>query len=230
MIERILVLGATGDTGKLVVEAARHRGLKVNAAARDPGDIETTDAEVRPVAVDVMEPRGLPEALNGVDAVISTLGVGNDPATLASPPPLYTDGHMNVVNAMEDAGLDRLICVSALWSRGNDYGPLWFRAGPVMALTRVYSQMRAMERQLGAHPKLRFTAVRAGYLQDDAIDSPPPEPHADRAPEGCWLTRRADLAEFLVTCAVEETWIRKCPCFAQKDDGKVLARKTPSVA
>ncbi len=230
MVERILVLGATGGTGKLVIEAALRRGLKVNAAARDPGDIEATDPDIRPVEVDVLEPSGLDTALEDVGAIVSALGVSNDPKTLASPPPLYTDGHMNVADAMEGKGVDRLVCVSALWSRGNDYGPLWFKAGPVMALTRVYSQMRSMERQLSAKPWLRFTAVRAGYLQDDPIDSPAPEPHADHPPEGHWLTRRADLAEFMVQCALDDTWIRKCPCFVQKEDGNVLSRKTPDVA
>jgi nucleoside-diphosphate-sugar epimerase len=226
MTKRILLLGATGATGKLAMQAALDAGFEVNAAARDPGDIATTAAGVRPVQVDVMSGQGLEDAVRQVDAVVSALGVGNDPGTLVNPPPLYTDGHENVVAAMERAGVNRLVCISALWSRSNDFGPLWFRTGPVMALTRVYSQMRSMERMLAAHPSLRYTAVRAGYLQDDEILSDPAQAHADRPPEGHWLTRRADLATFIVDCTVRDDWVRACPCYVQKFDGRTFERKT----
>ena len=225
MTERILLLGATGGTGRIAMQAALDAGLKVNAAARDPGDIETTSADVRPVEVDVLSGDGLAQALEDVDAVVSALGVNNDPKTLLNPPPLYTDGHEAVLDAMAAKGLDRIVCISALWSRSNDFGPLWFRSGPVMALTRVYSQMRSMERMLAARPGLRYTAVRAGYLQDDEILSAPAKAWADRPPEGHWLTRRADLGRFLVDCVVKDEWVRACPCYVQEADGRTIERK-----
>jgi len=229
MTKRILLLGATGGTGVLVMQAALDAGLAVTAAARDPAEIEISSAEVRPVKVNVMSGEGLDEALRDVDAVISGLGVANDPKTLLNPPPLYTEGHENVIEAMQRAGVDRLICISALWSRSNDFGPLWFRTGPVMALTRIYSQMRSMERMLSGYPTLQYTAVRAGYLQDDEIASPPPQAYADRPPEGHWLTRRADLAAFMVQCAVQDDWLRATPCYVQSADGHVLNRKLPNL-
>jgi len=230
MTKRILLLGATGGTGVLAMQAALDAGFHVNAAARDPGEIKTTAAKVRPVQVDVLGGDGLDDALQDVDAVVSALGVANDPRTLINPPPLYTDGHQNVIDAMERAGIDRFVCISALWSRSNDYGPLWFRSGPVMALTRVYSQMRSMERMLNEHPTLKYTAVRAGYLQDAEVEPPPGQAHADRPPEDHWVTRRADLARFLVECVAEEKWLRASPCYVQKADGHVLDRKLPKIS
>ncbi|WP_316014802.1 NAD(P)-dependent oxidoreductase [Roseobacter sp. HKCCA0434] len=225
-MSRILVLGASGATGGHVVRLAREAGHDVVAAARDP---QEHDFDVETAAVDVLEPSGLDEALAGLDAVISALGVNNDPRTLLNPPPLYSEGHANVLDAMEVHGVRRFVAVSALWSRDNAFGPLWFRLGPVMALTRVYSDMRRMERQVSARPGVDYTIVRAGYLQDDPIESPPPQAHADRPPQGHWLTRREDLARFMVSCVESDDWSRRMPCFVQEDDEKVARRKTPDL-
>ncbi|RED14260.1 NAD(P)-dependent oxidoreductase [Pontivivens insulae] len=229
MTQHILLLGATGATGRLILDEALSRGWRVTAGMRNPEKLEHSADQLTKVEVDVLKPSGISAAVEGCTAVISALGVDNDPKTLASPPPLYTDGHANVVAAMEKIGVERLVCISALWSRANDFGPLWFRAGPVMALTRVYSQMRMMERELAAHEKLQFTCVRAGYLQDDPIESAPPAAYAERPPEGHWLTRRADLARFMVDCVAEGSWQRASPCFSQADDGKVMRRNAGNV-
>lgn len=72
---RILVLGATGSVGRLVVREAQQAGHDVVALVRD----EKRAARLLPTGVtlvrgDVAAPAGLAEALDGVDAIVATLG------------------------------------------------------------------------------------------------------------------------------------------------------------
>lgn len=73
----ILVLGATGSIGRLVVDAALAQGLAVRALVRRPGH-----GLPCPVALgEVTRPETLGPAVEGVDCVILTLGTdGEGPA------------------------------------------------------------------------------------------------------------------------------------------------------
>ncbi|MDY7086581.1 MAG: NAD(P)-binding oxidoreductase [Actinomycetota bacterium] len=79
---RIVVLGATGATGREVLAVARRRGHQVVALARRPealSGVAEGDLEVR--QVDVHEPGQVSAACRDADAVISALGIrGKGPA------------------------------------------------------------------------------------------------------------------------------------------------------
>lgn len=73
----VLVAGATGATGALVVRALRERGLRVRCAVRDPRRAEKLlarcgDAEF--VQADLQDAAALSEALRGVDLVVCAAG------------------------------------------------------------------------------------------------------------------------------------------------------------
>lgn len=80
---RVVVLGATGATGRLLVRHAVERGLDVVAVARDPGRVT---APVRAVAGDVHDPASIARAAEGAEVLLSGLGVTRDspPGTLAA--------------------------------------------------------------------------------------------------------------------------------------------------
>ena len=66
----ILVLGATGQTGRLIVEELDHDpgGVQVRLAARRPEQVERLKAEGRDaVLLDLDDPRSFGQALAGVD-------------------------------------------------------------------------------------------------------------------------------------------------------------------
>jgi NAD(P)-dependent dehydrogenase (short-subunit alcohol dehydrogenase family) len=83
---RIVVLGATGATGRLVVNAALGRGHEVVALARRPealSDLARPGLTVRPA--DVHDPDTVTTACEDADAVISALGISRGgPATTLS--------------------------------------------------------------------------------------------------------------------------------------------------
>src|SRR3954471_22198882 len=75
-VAMILVVGATGQLGSLVVRALRDRGRPVRALVRDPAaaqDLAATGAEL--AEADLTGPATLDAALEGVSAIVATANV-----------------------------------------------------------------------------------------------------------------------------------------------------------
>src|SRR3989442_2509631 len=70
----LLVLGATGRTGRLVVEQALAAGHTVTALVRSPEKLATGNSNLRVVSGSATDKADLSRALAGADGVISTLG------------------------------------------------------------------------------------------------------------------------------------------------------------
>jgi uncharacterized protein YbjT (DUF2867 family) len=70
----VLVVGATGSIGRLVVEEAIRQGCAVRALVRNPAKARELPSEARVVVADVTRPETLSNAFDGVDAVVFTLG------------------------------------------------------------------------------------------------------------------------------------------------------------
>lgn len=160
----MLVVGATGGTGREVVRQALERGKQVTALIRNPGDRTGFPADVRVVIGDVLDAESLVVALDGQRAVISALGVrrGQPVGTVRSA------GTASLIAAMGIAGARRLIAVSSVGvgsSREAQTLParlLWPRlVGP----QRIKEADRA-EHAI-ADSTLEWTIVRAPRLMDD---------------------------------------------------------------
>ncbi|TDD58433.1 NAD-dependent epimerase/dehydratase family protein [Kribbella antibiotica] len=82
---KIAVLGATGQTGRLLVARAVERGHEVTALVRRPAAAPWSGG-VHVVQSDVAVPESVLDALAGVDVVLSGLGVakGQDPQILSN--------------------------------------------------------------------------------------------------------------------------------------------------
>jgi putative NADH-flavin reductase len=70
----LTVLGATGGTGRQVVEEALAGGHQVTALARDPGKLGLQNPRLRVVQGSIQEASAVEEAIAGADAVVSALG------------------------------------------------------------------------------------------------------------------------------------------------------------
>ena len=214
MAARILVFGAEGATGRRVVRQAVARGHSVRASDRSIGDPAALPRGVEAVEADVLA-GDLRPGVAGMDAVISCLGVPNDPRTLLNPPPLYTTGTRRITEAMEAEGVPRIVVISASFVVAQDRGPFLFRTGVMAALSKVLDQMREMEALLRAS-SLDWTAVRPGWLMEgeptgDAWIGP------DVIPPDIIRTRTGDLAALLLDCADGGAWSRATPAIARDE-------------
>lgn len=214
MARRILVFGAEGATGREAVRLAAARGHPVRASERIFEAPEALPPGVEARSADVLED-DLRPLVRGMDAVISCLGVPNDPRTLLDPPPLYTTGTRRIMEAMEAEGVRRIVVISASFVAAPDRGPLLFRTAVIAALSKVLGQMRAMEALLRAS-RLDWTAVRPGWLMQGAATG-----NAwigpDAIPPDLIRTRTGDLAELLLDCAANDAWLRATPAIARHE-------------
>lgn len=201
---RFLLLGATGATGGLFTDAATAAGHEVVAFVRDRAKLAQRE-RVTAVAGDVRDAEALAEAMRGVDAVVSTLGIGKakDPANL------ITDSTSALVQAAETSGTKRVVVMSAFGvgeSLAKASGILRFlyKGGKAN-----FADKAAGERILTASA-LDWTLVYPVLLTNkpatavQAIDLK----QLDRLP-GMPRISRADVAAFLLSAAAEGSWSRR---------------------
>lgn len=187
----IAVLGATGRTGRMVVEEALARGHTVTAIVRGAGTLAPARG-LKEIIADPTVPRTLAGVLEEHDAVISALGAaGRGPTTL------YSDSAAALVSAMPPDG--RLLVVSSAGvSIPTDAG-LTTRVSARMLhriMRGVYTDMERMEQRLAASD-LRWTCVRPTRLTDGPAGGDPRISVGANAKVGP-RTSRADLACYLL--------------------------------
>src|SRR5262245_29214726 len=107
-VKKLLVIGATRGTGRLVMQQALAAGYAVTALARDRARVDARPERLTVLQGHVLDPDTLASAVAGQDAVISSIGV-----TSRAPTTLYSDGMSNIIQAMHGAGVTRLVAVSA---------------------------------------------------------------------------------------------------------------------
>jgi putative NADH-flavin reductase len=75
MSTNVVVLGAAGRTGRLIVAEALRSGHRVTAAVRNPASIPATQG-LRVERADVRDTNSLRAVIQGHDAVVSAIGAG----------------------------------------------------------------------------------------------------------------------------------------------------------
>jgi putative NADH-flavin reductase len=111
MTLRLLVLGATGNIGKHVVDLGLTRGHDITAFVRSPEKITRRDEKLHVVRGSPLHSDELARALTGQDAVISTIGPA--PRAAFRPSTLMAECAASTVAAMQSAQVTRLGIVSA---------------------------------------------------------------------------------------------------------------------
>ena len=203
----IAVLGASGGTGRRVVDTAVSRGHHVVAVMRRPPADESVPGVRHVTWTDVDNPGALVDAFRDVDVVISALG-----GATAGPTTVCTDGARSTITAMARVGVARLIVVSAYGVADTHDRSLFSRA----VWARVGDRMRDKEtmEQLISHSGSGWTIVRPPKL-DDRVGTGVYRSGVE-LPIRLWSAiGRADLAAFLVGEAEIPTFVGAFPRIAR---------------
>lgn len=124
--KKMLVLGATGKTGKELIDIALARGHEVTAFVRSPAKIARRDQRLAVVKGDPRSVEELSAVLAGHDVVLSALGPTPREAMTRST--LLQDCASSAIAAMKRAGVRRFLIVSsALLFPGGGPLPAFFR-------------------------------------------------------------------------------------------------------
>ena len=192
---RLLIVGATGGTGRALVEQALERGHAVTALVRNPSRLPHADPRLTVVVGDVMTPASLDAAVRGQDAVLSALGHKR----WFYPTHILSEGTRNLIDAMSRHGVRRLIVETAL-----GVGDTWWQMGLYYTLfVRIvilpfYFFDKGRQEAVVRRSGLDWTVVRPG-----ALNNGPRRGVFRQGPRvGHWLwtvgISRADVAGFML--------------------------------
>jgi putative NADH-flavin reductase len=196
---RIVIFGANGKTGRLLMQQTLDEGHTAVAVTRHPETFGITHPALTVAAADVHDADRLPDVVAGADAVVSTLGV----TFTRQPVNTYSVGTANIVGAMHRTGVRRLVVVSSTGAYhypNRQHAQLALRlAQPVISrlFTAVYDDIRRME-DVVRDSGLDWTIVRPSGLFDlpEVTDYVAGEVN----PVGAF-TSRTDLADYLLRSA-----------------------------
>src|SRR5712692_3258295 len=207
---KIVVFGATGRTGRLLVERALRAGHAVTAFARDPARVTVVHERLRVVRGDVLDGASVHGAVKAQEAVLVALG-----SSARNPAPVLSDGVGHILDAMAQHAVRRILALSAAGALGESAGFLFGNLGLRifrLGLPGVYKEHRKMLEGLQRRD-LDWTAVRAVLLTSGR-----PKGRYRVAAEGIprWGFRisRADVADFMIQQLGSDEFVRKMPAIA----------------
>jgi putative NADH-flavin reductase len=204
---KILLLGATGGTGRLILGEAVAAGHEVVALVRDKVKAAgLTGATL--VEGDARDRGALKAALAGCDGVISALGTPMSPFNEVR---LLSTATEALVKAMEEQGVRRLVCITGLGagdSRGHG-GFVFDRLILPLLLRNVYADKDRQE-AIVRRTSLDWTLVRPMLLTDKPATGKV-QAMVDLAEVHGGTIPRADVARFVVAQLTDGRWIRQAP-------------------
>jgi len=204
---KLLVLGATGATGRLIVSQAVARGYDVTVLVRSAEKARDLKG-AKFIVGDARDETVLREALKGRDAVVSALGT---PASPFREVRLLSTATRALVSAMKIEHVSRLVCITGLGagdSAGHGgflFDNLIFR----LLLRKVYADKNRQER-IVRDSGLDWVLVRPSILNDkpgrDAIRA-----LTDLSGFHGGVISREDVAKFVLDQVRADAWLHRSP-------------------
>jgi len=203
---KIVVFGASGKTGSLLVHEALTSGHNVIAYVRKPESVKSDHPNLKVVAGILNEKDKLKSVISGSDVCISTLGG----ASLTKHSPEIIEGINNIVSIMEEESVTRFIYLSSFGagdSRKYMPQPIRFLIADIM-LTVPLADHNTNESRI-TKSQLNWTIVRPGGLTNGA--------KTDNLKHGCEMTKikgslsisRSSVAAFLLNQVTKKDYVNK---------------------
>ncbi|XP_035219999.1 flavin reductase (NADPH)-like [Stegodyphus dumicola] len=191
ILKKVIIFGASGNTGLATVEAALKSGYEVTAFVRDKSKLGTVVPN-HVVEGDVLDKEGVETGIKGHDAVIVVLGTRND----LSPTTVMSDGTKNILEAMKKHDVKRVsCCISSFLFWPREKVPK-----PYIPVTedheRMLEALKASDRE--------WVAVLPPHIAEEPAKGN--YEIKNEAPVGRVISKY-DLAEILVKCLTAEEHI-----------------------
>ena len=204
---RLLIIGATGGTGKELVEQALELGHEVTALARTPEKLNIKHHHLHTLKGDVTNLQSVEQAVGGQDAVLCALGT-----KVIRKNTIQSDGTRNLIRAMEQSGVRRFVLESSL-DVGDSRGQLGFFFAHVIrpTLLRNIFADKELQEKLVRESSLDWIIVRPAMLTDGPRTG---KYRAGFSGDDHSIQRkisRADVAHFMLKQLTDSTYLRKTP-------------------
>ncbi|TLZ58480.1 MAG: SDR family oxidoreductase [Methanobacteriota archaeon] len=207
---KVVIFGATGQTGRLLTGRALSDGHEVTVFVRDRARLDVPSGSVRVVQGDVLDAAAVDRAVLDQQAVLVALGSAS-----RGSPPVLPQGIRHILDAMERHRVRRIIVLSAAGALREPAGSLGGSLGLTLARTflrGVYREHRAMLEELRTRD-LDWIAVRPVVLTNG------PQTGRYRVvtegiPQGGYRVSRADVADFIIRQLTSDEFVRKLPAIS----------------
>lgn len=200
---KLAIFGASGATGRLLVQQALAAGHHVSVLLRSPDSLPIDDVRLQRIVGQLDQPDAVAAVVQGADAVISVLGMRKGGAQT-----VCTDGIRSILPAMQQTGTQRLIALSA-------YGALetqqhsWFIRLVRKLISEKMRDKDGME-QLVRASTTDWTLVRPPALTNGAATGAY-RASTELRPGLTGRLSRADLAGFMLGVAESGRYLHQAP-------------------
>lgn len=205
---RVLIIGATGGTGRQLVSQALERGYAVTALVRDPSRLQVDHPQLTVIQGDVLDQGSVDAAMRGQEAVLSALGHKR----FFYPTRILSEGTRNILRAMETHRVPRLVCETA-FGIGNSAGRmgLYYTLFVIPVILPFYFWDKTRQEQMIARSNLEWVIVRPGALTNG--EKRGRYRHGRQVGSFLLTVRisRFDVADFMLNQLTSDTYVRTAP-------------------
>jgi putative NADH-flavin reductase len=208
---RIVIFGANGPKGRILTKRALDAGHTVVAVTRHPEAFPLHHERLQVMRGDVLDLASVEQVVAGQDAVLSAIGApfSRKPITV------YSQGTANMIQAMNDQGIRRLVVVSSGATNPHpdpQEGFIFSRIiKPIVGRT-LYADMSRMEAQV-RESDLDWTIILPARLFDTPTNTHYQVAQAYTVPGG-QKTSRSDLADFMLQQLTTDEYVQKAVAIA----------------
>jgi putative NADH-flavin reductase len=204
---KIIIFGASGRTGKLLVGQGLDLGHEITAFVRDPARLPFIHKNLKMFQGDIDDAGLVDKGIIGQEAVICAIGPTKDGSKN-----IMTIAAYHIITAMERHGVRRLVTLTGAGVRDPNDLPQ-FRDRAISAMLRLTARdvlddaIRHVEAIRASD--LDWVVVRAGILTDTPAGG---EIHVGYLGKGSGpRISRADVATFMLQQLSEDTYLHQAP-------------------
>ncbi len=203
---KIIIFGSTGSVGRHIVKQALEQGHQVTAFARKPEVLDIVHNNLTLFSGDVFDPMAVSNAMKDQEAALITLGSAKLTGDLRS------RGTKNVVAAMKQHGVDRLICQTTLGA-GNSIDNLDFLWRYVLfgIILRFVMRDHNIQEEIVKNSGLNWTIIRPSAFTDEPASHNYKHGFKAKYRELTLKMPRIEVAEFMLKNLTDSQYLYKAP-------------------
>lgn len=204
---KAIIFGATGKIGRHLIDQTLKQGHEVAVFVRSPKKLDHPSASLEVIQGDVLDEASVERAVKGRDIVLCALGM-----PLLNKDGLRARGTKNIVRAMGQTGVKRLVCLSAFGTGDSwDALPIHYKYLMAPVLMRyMYADHGRQEKHIKSS-SLDWTIVRPAHFVDGE--------HTGQYRHGFGVGDEpvklkisyADVADFMLKQLADDTYLRRTP-------------------
>jgi uncharacterized protein YbjT (DUF2867 family) len=204
---KLLVLGATGRTGRPLVEQALAAGHDVVALVRNPNKLTIQHAKLRVIQGDTQDANAVTNAAQGVDAILSTVGPSKGGAK-----DLMTQTARNVVGTARQHKVGRIVWLTGAGIGDPQDQPKFIDRLIVLLLKLLDGA--TLEDSIAAAQIIKGSGLAWIIVRGPRLTEGPKQGRYGVSyvgPQSGTQIARADVADFMLKALTDDTWLHKAP-------------------